>query len=315
MKIVCASNDGSHRVTFAFNIWLHLVLPALFVAILMGFYVNTQVKTNVRLSSSFSQFMPLHFEVKKQLSKVSAFQQNHLPPLAAIDLDILARRLGVLEAESLRLNAFGARIVKMAKLDPEEFAFEEEPPRGGLRGADEQDLEFTDAGYGISSVEFLGSIDALEKQLIDQRNRLQGILRVLNGRIIDLEVKPNGMPIEKGYISSRFGFRRDPFTGRKRMHKGIDFAGRLGTPVKTVAAGVVQFAGRKGGYGKVVEIDHSDGLVSRYAHLSEIDVKVNQVVKKGDLIAKVGSTGRSTGPHLHLEVLKNGKQQNPAHYF
>jgi len=123
------------------------------------------------------------------------------------------------------------------------------------------------------------------------------------------------MPIEKGYISSKYGFRRDPFTGRKRMHQGIDFAGRKGTPVNTVAGGVVQFVGRKGGYGNVVEIDHSNGLISRYAHLSSIDVKPDQVVKKGERIAAIGSTGRSTGPHLHLEVLKNGVRQNPARYF
>lgn len=313
MKIVCASNDGSHRITFAFNIWLHLVLPALFVAILMGMYVTTQVKKDIRLDSKFSQLLPIQFVVKNDKPAVIVKQAV---TDVGIDMDILSKRLGILEAESLRLNAFGSRIVKMAKLDPEEFAFDEMPSRGGLRSDDDSENQpDSEAGYGISSDELMKSIDLLERQLIDQRNRLEGMLHVLNGRIIDREIKPNGMPIEKGYVSSNYGFRRDPFTGRKRLHKGIDFAGRMGTPVKTVGGGIVQFVGKKGGYGNVVEIDHRDGIVSRYAHLSVIKVNLDQVVKKGERIGLVGSTGRSTGPHLHLEVLKDGIQQNPAKFF
>lgn len=317
MKIVCLSNDESHRVTFAFNLWLHLIFPALLVAILMGMYVSTQIKKDIQLNAGFSQFMPMEYGSVKQVpDPVRAKPVVQVNVGRAIEMDIIAKRLGVLEAETLRINAFGSRIVKMAKLDPEEFAFDDEPSRGGIRDSDEPSGDvYSEGGFGISSDELMHAIEALEKQLIDQRNRLEGMVQVLNGRIIDQEVKPDGMPIEKGYVSSKFGFRRDPFTGRKRMHKGIDFAGRMGTPVNTVAGGIVQFVGRKGGYGNVVEIDHSEGVVSRYAHLSSIDVKLDQVVKKGERIAKVGSTGRSTGPHLHLEVLKNGKQQNPAHYF
>ena len=309
MKIICSSHDGTHRVTFALNIWLHLVVPALFVAVLMGVYVSTQLTG----MSSPVIVKEARDRVEKplELDKISNTQKYK------IDVNILARRLGILEAESLRLNAFGTRIVNMAKLDPAEFAFEKAPSRGGARPSkDREDKNNSEEdGYGISADALMKSIRSLEKQLLDQRNRLEGMLQVLNGRILDKEVTPNGMPIEKGYISSRFGFRRDPFTGHKRMHKGIDFAGRKGTPVNTVGGGVVQFVGRKGGYGNVIEIDHSGGLVSRYAHLSKIKVKADQVVKKGETIALVGSTGRSTGPHLHLEVLKNGVQQNPAKYF
>ncbi|MEE9352215.1 MAG: M23 family metallopeptidase [Thiotrichaceae bacterium] len=310
MKIICSSQDESHRVTFALNLWLHLVVPAMFVAVLMGVYVTTQVVSkdagNGMTTQEIAVVIP-NSSLQTEMTTVSNAETYE------IDVNILARRLGVLEAESLRLNAFGTRIVNMAKLDPEEFAFDDAPSQGGARAVD--DVDEPQAGYGISADELMKSINDLDKQLLDQRNRLEGMLQVLNGRILDKEIMPNGMPIEKGYISSRFGFRRDPFNGHKRMHKGIDFAGRKGTPVNTVAGGVVQFIGRKGGYGNVVEIDHSDGLVSRYAHLSVINVKSDQVVKKGEHIASVGSTGRSTGPHLHLEVLKNGVHQNPAKYF
>jgi murein DD-endopeptidase MepM/ murein hydrolase activator NlpD len=272
----------------------------------MGIYVTTQVTSVVIGDKAITQVVP-DLPVNTATKMISSAETYK------IDVNILARRLGVLEAESLRLNAFGTRIVNMSKLDPEESAFDDAPSQGGARAID--DVDEPQAGYGISADELMKSINDLDKQLLDQRNRLEGMLQVLNGRILDKEIMPNGMPIEKGYISSRFGFRRDPFNGHKRMHKGIDFAGRKGTPVNTVAGGVVQFIGRKGGYGNVVEIDHSDGLVSRYAHLSVINVKADQVVKKGEHIASVGSTGRSTGPHLHLEVLKNGVHQNPAKYF
>jgi murein DD-endopeptidase MepM/ murein hydrolase activator NlpD len=317
MKIVCSNRDESHRITFTLNIWLHLVVPALFMAVLMGVYVTTQIKD---AADEFS-VMTTQLKPYKDLNKVLKVNKSVQGLVSndekyKIDVNILARRLGVLEAESLRLNAFGTRIVKMAKLDPQEFAFEDAPPLGGIGATQTStDSQNEDAGYGVAADDLMKSISNLETQLIDQRNRLEGMLQVLNGRILDKEVMPSGMPIEKGYISSKYGFRRDPFTGRKRLHKGIDFAGRKGTTVKAVAGGVVQFAGRKGGYGNVVELDHGDGLVSRYAHLSVINVKLDQVVKKGNPIALVGSTGRSTGPHLHLEVLKNGKQQNPAQYF
>ena len=303
MKIVCSSSDESHKVTFALNIWLHLVVPAFFIAVLMGIFVDVHMVSDLQVTNVVSAATPLKLDglTRGTVSSSEAYE---------VEVNIIATRLGALEAESLRLNAFGTRIVQMAKLDPEEFAFEEAPSRGGANPLKEQE-----AGYGVSSKDLMQSISTLEKQLLDQRNRLEGVLQVLNGRILDKEVMPDGMPVEKGYISSKFGFRRDPFTGATRMHKGIDFAGRTGTKVNTVGGGVVQFIGRKGGYGNVVEIDHSDGVVSRYAHLSAVKVKLDQVVKKGELIALVGSTGRSTGPHLHLEVLENGVQKNPAKYF
>ena len=324
MKIIVSSQDESHRITFALNLWLHLLIPAFFLAVLMGIYVTTQIRTVSKTEFLISKATEAYPSRVIDQSIENPKQRNtHIDvPISKsekymIDVNILAKRLGILEAESLRLNAFGTRIVKMAKLDPEEFAFDEEPSLGGVlsNGSSHNHAKEDEAGYGIEADELLHSINSLEKQLIDQRNRLEGMLHVLNGRILEKEVMPSGMPVEKGYISSRYGFRRDPFTGRKRLHKGIDFAGRRGTTVKTVAGGVVQFAGKKGGYGNVVEVDHSNGLVSRYAHLSAITVNVDQVVKKGEAIALVGSTGRSTGPHLHLEVLKNGKNQNPAKYF
>lgn len=123
------------------------------------------------------------------------------------------------------------------------------------------------------------------------------------------------IPVVYSRISSRFGYRYDPFNKRKKMHSGIDFAAPRGTIVRSIQTGKVSFVGRRGGYGSVVEVTHANGFVSRYAHLKRFRTKLNQKVSRGSIIAEVGTTGRSTGPHLHLEVLKNGNRKNPAEYL
>ncbi|MFN3786585.1 MAG: M23 family metallopeptidase, partial [Thiothrix sp.] len=168
----------------------------------------------------------------------------------------------------------------------------------------------------MSSNAFLASFQAVEMSLDRQKGMLATLDQILEGITLQAEVLPSGRPVRAGYVSSEFGLRRDPFNGRSRMHKGVDYAGPMGTDIFAVGGGVVAFVGNRGdGYGNVVEIDHGDGLLSRYAHLSEANVREGQVVKKADFIARMGSTGRSTGPHLHLEVLKNGEQVNPRDYL
>lgn len=129
------------------------------------------------------------------------------------------------------------------------------------------------------------------------------------------EIHPEGRPVTTGYISSYFGERADPFDGREAFHKGVDFAGNLGSDVVAVAAGVVTWAGERSGYGKLIEINHGDGFTTRYAHNERALVSVGQTVKRGESIALMGSTGHSTGPHVHFEVLKNGRQVNPLSFI
>lgn len=306
MKIICVSEQTSQRVSFTLNLWSHLIIPSILVALLFGGLLMYQKGPEQTLDA----VTPTTFSEQRNITtspsvSLSTQQKDE------IEFDILSRRLGVLEAESLRLNAFGSRIVNMARLDPAEFAFDDKPSQGGVAQQEDGD----NSGYGVSVDELMEAIEQLEKQLFDQRHRLEGMLHVLNGRILDREVKPSGMPVKNGYISSSYGFRRDPFTGKKRLHKGIDFAGKLGTEVAAVGSGIVSYVGKNGGYGNTIEIDHGDGIISRYAHLHRIDVKRDQVVKKEQVIAQLGSTGRSTGPHLHLEVIKDGVQQDPAKYF
>lgn len=220
------------------------------------------------------------------------------------DMDALTHRIGLLQAHVTRLNALGSKMVAMAKLKPGEFDFEDVPAMGGLG----EDVNSTSMGSeSITKV-----LEQLELELMDKEQQLHYLDEMMLSKNLQDEVKPKGIPVTEGWISSRYGYRTDPFTGKRQFHRGIDFAGRKGTPIYAAAGGIVIRAKKHPQYGNLVEIDHRNGYVTRYAHTSEMFVKAGDVVKKGQLIAKIGSTGHSTGPHLHFEVIKNGSPINPA---
>ena len=313
MKVICLSQDGSRRASFCLNPWTHLIIPALVVALLIGGLSINQILGLYQLDNTPQQTRLSEKETGKilsaleqQMSTVKQIKEKYSN--YTVDVDALTRKLGELEAETYRVRALGSRLVKMAKLDPKEFNFDVEPGRGGSYPTAEIEVPSTASGL-------MKSISSLEKALSSQQGMMEGMSQVIQGRILDKEINPSAKPVSKGYISSPFGYRHDPFTGRSRLHKGIDFAAKTGTEIHSVAAGVVSFAGRKGGYGNAVEVSHGKGLVSRYGHLSKFKVKEGTLVKKGDLIALSGSTGRSTGPHLHLEILKDGKQIDPMKFI
>ncbi|HEY1075637.1 MAG TPA: M23 family metallopeptidase, partial [Fontimonas sp.] len=218
----------------------------------------------------------------------------------------LARRIAQLQAHVLRLDAAGQRLTQMAGLDSGEFNFDQAPALGGPETA-------ADADLGLDSV--MDSLVAFESQLSDRERQFRVLEDLLLASRLQKEVRPSGWPIDGGWISSLFGARTDPFTGRRTSHQGIDFAGRVGAAVVSVAAGIVTEAGARDGYGNLVEINHGNGYTTRYGHNSEIVVKPGDKVAKGQRIAKIGSTGRSTGPHVHFEVLFNGAVVNPEQYI
>ncbi|MCB1857056.1 MAG: M23 family metallopeptidase [Gammaproteobacteria bacterium] len=226
---------------------------------------------------------------------------------ANIHLDALALRLGAMQSELYRLEALGAELAKAGDLNLDEFNFSETPPRGGLS---QTPVEST-LGYA----ELAAEIDRLSSSLDDRAHKLT-LMRgmILDGRVLE-ELTPQGKPVKKGWISSSYGYRTDPFTGKKSFHHGIDIAGKRDSDVLAVASGVVTEAGRKSGYGYLVEITHADGLVTRYGHNSKIFVETGDFVTKGDVIGQMGSTGRSTGPHVHFEIARNGKTINPLEYL
>jgi murein DD-endopeptidase MepM/ murein hydrolase activator NlpD len=222
-------------------------------------------------------------------------------------VDALASRVGLMNAHVIRLNALGKRLTEMANLNKGEFNFERVPAQGGPEGL----LD----GVAARAPDLTKMLDDLMRQIQDRERQLAVLENLIATRNLDRKIVPNGRPVLQGWISSYFGSRADPFDGRSAFHKGVDFAAPEGSQAVAVAAGVVTWARDRFGYGRVVEINHGNGLVTRYAHNERLLVNVGDKVEKGQPIALVGSTGRSTGPHLHFEVLKGGRAVDPMSFI
>lgn len=221
------------------------------------------------------------------------------------NLDALALQLGQLQAQATRLNALGDRLTQVGKLDDGEFDFDAEPALGGPEEAS--------TGTPMSPPLQKG-VDDLRAEFDRQESQLDVLENMLRDRKIDNALLPSGMPVAQGYMASGFGVRTDPVDGRSAMHSGLDFDAPIGTPIMAVADGVVTWSGDRSSYGNVIEIDHGNGYMTRYAHNSTLVARVGERVHAGETIAKVGSTGRSTGPHCHFEVWLNGRAVNPMAY-
>ena len=223
-------------------------------------------------------------------------------------VNALASRIGTLNAHLIRLDAMGRRVTDLAGLDRGEFDFDHPPPVGGPEGR-EMD------GGSAAVPELTAALDAVEAQLIDRQRQLTALESLMSTRSLGERIIPGGWPIIGGWISSRFGYRSDPIHGHAAFHAGVDFAAPPGSKVIATGPGVVTFSGYKQGYGYVVEITHPTGYLTRYGHNSRNLVSEGQTVQKGDSIAVIGSTGRSTGVHVHFEVERDGKTQNPMNYL
>lgn len=221
-------------------------------------------------------------------------------------LGALSKRVGLLQAQLIRLDVLETRLAKMAHVPRTTPDLAEEPPLGAPDKA---------SASRQNVVDFIGTLDRLEHRIEEKQARLDLLSRVLMRQRVASAVTPAGWPVRGGWISSPFGPRIDPFTGRPSFHPGVDIADPIGTPIHAMAAGIVTYAGEDGGYGMLVRIADGDGRTTYYGHTSKILVSLGQLVQKGQLIARVGSTGRSTGPHLHFEVRQNGDPVNPAPYL
>lgn len=243
----------------------------------------------------------LRQQIQLQRDQLLVIHQN-----SERQVNALAQQLGELEAQSMRVNALGERLTEISELDDGEFDFSHEPAIGGADG--------NPGGPALAPPDLRRGIEELSARFATQESQL----RVLEDLLLDHEVasrqRPTGMPVDNGYISSYYGNRIDPFTGHSTFHRGLDFATKKGSDVMAVAEGIVSYAGVRSGYGNVVEIDHGNGYVTRYAHNSKLLVEVGEHVDVGQPIAKAGSTGRSTGPHVHFEVWNHGRSVNPLAY-
>ncbi len=220
------------------------------------------------------------------------------------ELNAMAARLAELQAGGFRLNALGQRLTRVAELPEGEFDFAKPVGQGG--GGPVRD---------IAPNELSGGIDQLDAGLRSSGTQLSALESLLFNRQRDRAALPSGAPVAGSYITSSFGLRADPFGGGGQFHKGIDYAADYGDAVVAVADGVVTFAGDRSGYGHTIEVDHGNGYVTRYAHNSRLSRRVGDLVRVGDEVAKAGSTGRSTGVHVHLEVWKDGVYVNPGRFM
>lgn len=272
-------------------------------AVLGSMFYGGYHLAELRLSDKpVKEVAALRTEVQQQRAEIQQLQEATRENLSAFSV-----RLGRLNAHVIRLDALGDRLTRMAQLDEGEFNFDSTPALGG------PDVDAATEAETLP--ELLMSMDDMNDRLNNREQQLNVLENLLMNRNLHDQVMPAGRPITKGWLSSYFGVRTDPFTGKRARHYGLDFAGSEGGDVVAVAAGVVTFSGPRYGYGNMVEINHGNGFVTRYAHNKSNLVQVGDVVKKGQVISLMGSSGRSTGPHVHFEVLQNGKVVDPLKYI
>ncbi len=241
------------------------------------------------------------------LTSLQAQQAQRTQSYMKESLGTMAAKLGELQARLLRLDALGERLSKAAGLKPQDFMFDRPPAQGGA--------DSSVPAKELNAAQLTRELERLAKDLEDRTDKLRYLESTLTEEHAKRQLIPNQAPVNVGYHSSTYGWRIDPFTGMNAFHEGIDFMAEEGTPIHAAAGGVVVFAAPHPQYGNMVEIDHGNDLVTRYAHASRILVKVGDVVLRGGKIAEVGSTGRSTGTHLHFEVRHRGVAQNPVRFL
>ena len=301
MNIIFIGNRKGKTWTLTLNNWAKFLLSMCLLGLPVsgGIYLGMQLgesKVDDRLMDYMQQ------ELAEQQANLNAGREEARQKVAA-----LTKKLAALQTRLLRLDALGARLASIADLEDGEFDFSLQPAIGG------PELEPLALEYSHTE------LDLMFAQLQSQVENREGQLGVLESLMLDRQLngqsQPAGRPVLKGWLSSRYGRRTDPFSGHRAWHNGIDFAGQEGDQIVAVASGVVTRAGRHSGYGELVEVDHGEGYLTRYAHNRENLVKAGDTVKQGDVIALMGSSGRSTGPHVHFEVYKNGRSVDPASYI
>lgn len=304
--ILVGKRHGQSRV-LKINAPVAIVLVMLVMALIGGAaWMGYQLANSLAEPEAAVVSSPLVNEWRERVAE----QQDELAALETRTLqqvDALTLRLGEMQGRLLRLDAMGQRFVEAGLIGSEEFDFDQPAAVGGP----EEGM----SGESFTTPELTQMIDQLARRIADREQQLRLLDTLISRKQIEDERFVAGRPITWGWLSSRYGYRTDPFSGRRAWHGGVDLAGKDGSDIIAVAAGVVTFAADRHGYGNLVEIDHGDGLVTRYAHCKTIEVEVGDVVQKGQVVALMGSTGRSTGPHVHFEVLRHGKTQNPEDYI
>ncbi|MFK5893881.1 MAG: M23 family metallopeptidase [Pseudomonadota bacterium] len=296
MNIIITGESGQVTKSFSLSsIFLYLLLSIVLLTGLFSFYTSYLIK--------FPFFSPAGNKDNQAVIQLLQKQQQEIDELQSdieYQLDNFVLKLAQMQSNLIQLDNLGDKLVKVGKLNSKEFNFSQEISIGGP------------AAYAPSGIE--QRLSEILMELGNKSNQLYAIEAIYDDKLYREAVTPHGKPAEKGWISSYFGKRKDPFTGKQGNHKGIDLAAKANTNIIATAGGIISWAGKRSGYGNLVEISHGNGLVTRYGHCKTILVNKGQKVNQGDAIATIGSTGRSTGPHVHYEVIKNDVTINPIKY-
>jgi len=280
-------------------------LLALFIAFVLAVILGASFLSYLVFSNAASMPSP----VRELVSGASGSEDANKDKFLKENLALMARRLGEMQAQLMRLDALGERVQGLAGVKPTEFNFREMPGRGGLEpmdGTSSRDLTMS---------EFKALLDAMANDVERRADYMNVVESTLMSDKIKSKLLPTIQPVNVSYNASTFGRRLDPFSGRSAMHEGIDFAAPIGTPIVAAAGGVVTVAEFHPQYGNMMEIDHGNDMITRYAHTSRLLMQVGDIVRRGQHIADIGTTGRSTGPHLHFEVRVKGVAQDPHKFL
>lgn len=299
MSLTVFPDDRHHRGRFGTTTGHRLVTAALFFCIAVGAGVALG---RIWTDPTTYPLNPLPNAASESAELVAIRQQ------AEHQIAALTAKVASLQAQVNRLNMVGERLIDAADLPADQFNLRQPPPMGGpAQTSTEQGL--------LEVSDMLQRMTELEQDLFQEQSRFSLLESLDLNHHIGLNNQLSGRPVLAGYLSSPFGVRTDPFTGESAIHEGVDFAGEEGSAVIATAGGIVVWAGERFGYGRMVEVEHVGGYKTRYAHAKTVTVQIGQLVDKGQQVATLGNTGRSTGPHVHYEVLKNGQQINPQAYI
>ena len=308
MKLILISKRSDKVRTFSLNSWVRILLSAA----VLGIPVAAGVFFGLKLADGRWQLL-FEDHIADMQNEMTISRQELFEDRQRVNqtLSLMTAKLAQMRASVVRLDALGEQLTELSDMDAGEFDFSAAPGLGGPEIQSQQ-------GYR-SNTDMQIDLNSLMQSIGQTLSKREVQLKLLRSTLADKKLIDDrrlaGRPIAHGWQSSAYGMRTDPFTGEQRWHGGVDFAGRLGSDVIAVASGVITWSGEKSGYGKMVEVNHSDGYVTRYAHNQDNIAKLGTVVNKGDVIATMGTSGRSTGPHVHFEVFKNGRVVDPASYI
>ncbi|MBT8141066.1 MAG: peptidoglycan DD-metalloendopeptidase family protein [Gammaproteobacteria bacterium] len=302
--VLTKSQTQARQIDLMSPRFIAMGVAILIAAFSLLFFAGFQIGTSGVDPDKHARLLALQESLNAQSLSIEE-QNERLNNNIQEKVNAVAIRLGQLQARLIRLDAMGGRLTEMAGLEKSEFDFTEVPPQGGPESAP----------HSVSLTELGSELDLFDNYLEDREQQLKILDTFLEVHQLSQDTEVQGKPAPKGWISSHYGKRIDPFTGKKANHTGVDFAGYDGADVVSVAAGVVTWTGPRSGYGEMIEINHGNGYATRYAHNKVNLVGVGDQVQKGDVIALMGQTGRATGPNLHFEVLKNGQSVNPVPFI